>query len=167
MFESSEVYLIVDKQLKIIWVWAGKKSRLFHRYIAATWAGKLKSKGDYLNFKYEIIKEGEEPEVFLLNVENLNANLSRVRVGEDNTFKSKKPQRLGSNNRYRQLEPKNLSKLRGAQPIELLPKSERTQLSIILAEIKEMYAHFTYSLKHVEDRIHQMEVILRRNKIIK
>ena len=30
MFEPNGVYLIVDKELKLIWIWAGSHSRLFH-----------------------------------------------------------------------------------------------------------------------------------------
>jgi len=36
LFETTEVYLIIDKGVKKIWIWAGKKSRLYHRYVAAS-----------------------------------------------------------------------------------------------------------------------------------
>ena len=64
LFGDDGVYLIVDKKLKLIWIWAGRNSRLFHRYIAANWAGKLKGKREYYKFKYEIIKQNNEPEAF-------------------------------------------------------------------------------------------------------
>ena len=51
LFETPQVYLFIDKPLKIIWIWAGTKSRLFHRYIAANWAGKLKGRKDF-RFKF-------------------------------------------------------------------------------------------------------------------
>ena len=47
LFESNSVYLFIDKPLNLIWIWAGLQSRLFHRYIAANWAGKLKNDKDF------------------------------------------------------------------------------------------------------------------------
>ncbi len=44
LFESMELYLIVDIDLKSIWIWAGNKSWLFRRYVTENWAGKLKSR---------------------------------------------------------------------------------------------------------------------------
>ena len=36
IFRDKSVYLIIDKNLKTFWIWAGRNSRLFHRYIAST-----------------------------------------------------------------------------------------------------------------------------------
>ena len=33
IFDNSGVYLLIDKDLKQIWIWAGSRSKLFHRYI--------------------------------------------------------------------------------------------------------------------------------------
>ena len=68
MFNSHEVYLIVDDPLKKIWIWAGKKSRLFQRYVATNLAGKLKGKNKK-NYKYETIKQGQETEEFVEAIE--------------------------------------------------------------------------------------------------
>ncbi|MHA1146320.1 MAG: hypothetical protein ACTSRW_16410, partial [Candidatus Helarchaeota archaeon] len=64
LFETTEVYLIIDKGVKKIWIWAGKKSRLYHRYVAANWAGKLKILKNLPHYKHEVIREGREPGEF-------------------------------------------------------------------------------------------------------
>ena len=78
MFEPHGVYLIIDRDLKLIWIWAGSHSRLFHRYMAANWAGKLKTKKDFFNFKYEVIKQGIEPTDFHVIFNEIKENSSKL-----------------------------------------------------------------------------------------
>ena len=74
IFDPSGVYLIVDKDIKLIWIWSGSHSRLFHRYMAANWAGKLKTKKKFYNIKYEVIKQGLEPSEFKIIYREIKQN---------------------------------------------------------------------------------------------
>ena len=78
IFEPKGVYLIVDKEFKLIWIWAGSQSRLFHRYMAANWAGKLKTKKKFYNFKYEVIKQGIEPSDFHVIFNEIRENRTDI-----------------------------------------------------------------------------------------
>ena len=156
-FESNGVFLVIDPTLKSIWIWAGKKSRLFHRYIAVTWAGKVQRKN--LGFKYEIIKEGQEPVAFRNSFENLKRRSS-----------AKNPvnrREIGAHNAVEKVEVDGSRNLRNeVKSVASISKLERATLATNLSELKEIHAHFMYSLKHVEERIEQIEEILKKYDLI-
>ncbi len=149
IFESTGVYLIIDKDLKTIWVWAGVKSRLFHRYMASTWAGKLKSKQKFYNFVYEVIKEGSEPDDFHTIFNEISeSRLDLKYPGESRTMQIKgKDPSLSKNLRTK------MSKL---------SNSQKSQIKKIISEINEMQMHITYSMEHIGKRIAQIEKILEK-----
>lgn len=158
IFDSNGVYLIIDKKLKTIWIWAGSQSRLFQRYMAANWAGKLKSKEKFYNFKYEVIKQGTEPNDFLVIFNEINSNrLDLEYPGQS---------------RYEQVADKksslidlNIPSDQNLQTIQIktgmnLSNSEKSRIKRILSEIKEMQLHIKYSINHIENRIVEIEKIL-------
>ena len=40
IFDEERVYIIIDKSINKIWIWAGTKTRLYQRYIAKNLASK-------------------------------------------------------------------------------------------------------------------------------
>ena len=142
----------MDKKLKLIWIWAGRNSRLFHRYIAANWAGKLKGKREYFKFKYEIIKQNNEPEAFktiLKEVREKNQDLdypgqSRKSIVKEQILKDRT----------------QLNKIYNSKTEFKLSKSEKSQIKKIISEIREIQLHIKYSFEHIERRIVRIDKIL-------
>jgi hypothetical protein len=151
LFGDDGVYLIVDKKLKLIWIWAGRNSRLFHRYIAANWAGKLKGKREYFKFKYEIIKQNNEPEAFktiLKEVREKNQDLDYPGQSRKSIVKEQI------------LKGRTLKKVYNTQTEFKLSKSEKSQIKKIISEISEIQLHIKYSFEHIERRIVKIDKIL-------
>ncbi|MFX1294833.1 MAG: hypothetical protein ACFFD2_08265 [Promethearchaeota archaeon] len=180
LFESIGVFLIIDVQTKIIWIWAGKKSRLFHRYIAASWAGKLKSQKKYYGFRYEIVKEDQEPGDFLdifnkikeskNDLEIYPADLRLSKQKQANYISTSNPQ-YNSNGITTNLVIKNQSQSYQTtssigSSSHLLLNSDKTQILKILSELEEMHSHINYSLKHIEQRISKIKKILNGLNVI-
>jgi len=152
LFSNDGVYLIVDKKLKLIWIWAGSNSRLFHRYIAANWAGKLKSKKEFHRFKYEVIKQNNEPDTFktiLEEIEDRNQDLDYPGQSRKNIIKNEIIQDR------KQLNQDYTSKIKFT-----LSKGEKSQIKKIISEIKEIQLHIKYSFEHIERRIVKIDKIL-------
>ena len=150
VFQSDGVYVIIDKDNKMIWVWAGKSSRLFHRYIAANSAGKLKTQKRYYNFRYEQIKEGKEPEAFLTIYNEIKGDISNLKYpGQSRTnmvkFKS---------------SPQTKLKSQSVQSITNLSDLDKNKIKKILNEIKEIQMHVKYSIDHIEKRLREIEKII-------
>ena len=163
LFETPQVYLFIDKPLKIIWIWAGTKSRLFHRYIAANWAGKLKGRKEYQNFKYEVIKQGREPKSFTHIMNEINNGGNFNYPGE-----SRSMEKVSAG-----LEPapapiiEAIPSLVRTIPSQYetktaIPRSERDKLSALIIEIKEINSHVKYSIEHIENRLKQVEQIIKK-----
>ncbi len=156
LFESTEVYLIVDIDLKSIWIWAGNKSRLFQRYVAAKWAGKLKSTKDFYGFKYEVIKEGLEPVEFqaiFYEIKQEKADVqypgqSRKNFVIDVTFYE-----------HGIKSSSNQTILRHQGKKILL--TERSRIKNITSELKQMQMHIMYSMENIENRIKEIERIVQ------
>ena len=171
LFETPQVYLFIDKPLKIIWIWAGTKSRLFHRYIAANWAGKLKGRKDFQDFKYEVIKEGREPKSFthIMNEINNGGHFnypgeSRA-SGEIDTslttapiIETPSPVRSTS---YQSTSTQE-SSFSTYEIKAAIPRNERVKLNALIAEIKEINSNVKYSIEHIENRIKQIEQIIKK-----
>jgi len=148
IFDPQEVYLIIDKDLNLIWIWAGSKSRLFHRYIASSWAGKLKSKKPYYNFNYELIKQGREPENFIEIIDEIDEG----RMDLDYPGESRKLK----------IEGKKISLDHSKTKIskEKISNKKVSTIRNILSEIKEMQMHIKYSMEHIGKRINKINNIL-------
>ena len=172
LFETPQVYLFIDKPLKIIWIWAGTKSRLFHRYIAANWAGKLKGRKDYQDYKYEVIKEGREPRSFTHIMNEINNGGHFNYPGESrNSGEIGASTKIApivetstspvSTNSYKQssIQEDSFSTYETGAKI---PRSERVKLNALIAEIKEINSHVKYSIEHIENRIKQIEQIIKK-----
>ncbi|TXT67575.1 MAG: hypothetical protein BAJALOKI1v1_50015 [Promethearchaeota archaeon] len=150
IFDSNQVYLIIDKNLQIIWIWAGSQSKLFHRYIASSWAGKLKSKKEYYNYTYELIKQGRENEDFITIINEINEGRMDLNYpGESRALKidSKK---ISLNQPSDQLYTQKIS------------TQKVSAIKSILSEIKEMQMHVQYSMEHIGKRIKRIEEILEK-----
>ncbi len=148
-FEPEGVYLIIDKTIKTIWLWAGQKSRLFHRYIASNWAGKLKGKKQYYDYQYELIKQGREPEEFIpIYNEIIEGRVDLKYPGESRTFIVKKEE-----------NPQN--SIKSSQMQKSLSNSQKTHINKILSEIIEMQNHIKYSLEHISKRIVEIQKIIK------
>jgi len=160
VFEKSSVYLIIDMELNLIWIWAGEKSRLFHRYIAANWAGKLKSRNKkFLNYKYEVVKEGREPGDFKIIHNEINSGSTDLNFPgqsrssiKNNLRKSPINSNRTTNQRYQQSFVRDNSHL---------SESIRAKISLIVSEIKEMQSHINYTFKHMERKISEIDKLLR------
>jgi len=172
LFETPQVYLFIDKPLKIIWIWAGTKSRLFHRYIAANWAGKLKGRKDFQDFKYEVIKEQREPKSFKVIMKEIESEREFNYPGE-----SRDSGRIETSPRIAPIvetTPSSVSmKSYHTPPVQHnsfstyeakveIPRNERVKLNALIAEIKEINSHVKYSIEHIENRIKQIEQIIKK-----
>ncbi|MFW9876611.1 MAG: hypothetical protein ACFFG0_26245 [Candidatus Thorarchaeota archaeon] len=160
IFDPSGVYLIVDKELKLIWIWAGSHSRLFHRYMAANWAGKLKTKKKFYNFKYEVIKQGLEPSEFRTIYREIKENRTDLIYpgqSRDNSIQSEPVGELAARSSINQTKTIDL-----LSDKTLISKSDKSRLKKILSEIKEMQNHIKYSIEHIQQRFTEIEKILGR-----
>jgi len=160
IFESNGVYLIVDKDLKLIWIWAGNHSRLFHRYMAANWAGKLKTKKKFYNFKYEVIKQGIEPNEFHLVFKEIKENRTDLHYpGQSrHSLVKSEPSDTYSGSRL----PGQILQSELSQSDLVLPKSVKSRIRKILSEIKEIQMHVKYSMDHIQQRFAEIEKILEK-----
>lgn len=145
-FQEKAVYLLIDKDLSTIWIWAGDNSKLFQRYMASTWAIKLKAKKTFYNYKYEIIKQGYEPDEFIILFNEINEGRTDLNYpGESRKF-SIKGKKISSNEKIR-IE----SKLSGSQ---------KSQINNILSEISEMQMHIKYTIDHIGKRLLRIQSII-------
>jgi len=153
IFEPKGVYLIVDKELKLIWIWAGSHSRLFHRYMAANWAGKLKTKKKFFNFKYEVIKQGIEPPEFHVIYKEIKENLTGLNYPGES-------RQSYYNREHIEAKPDPLVQAERA-PIESeISPSVKIRIKKIFSEIKEMQLHIKYSIDHIQQRFVEIEKLL-------
>jgi len=163
IFKTPNVYLLIDKPMEIIWIWAGSKSRLFHRYIAANWAGKLKSRKEYIQYKYEVIKEDREPKAFRYIMNEISSGANYSYPGESREGGERQEATVISSQDFftPELTTKNLiTKQDIEQPV--ISKEEKKQLDALISEIKEIHSHVKYSINHIEKRIEQIERIIRK-----
>ena len=163
LFESNCVYLFVDKPLKLIWIWAGLQSRLFHRYIAANWAGKLKNKKEFYGFKYEVIKEGREPIEFQYISSEIKRGPEKYSFPGESRQKTssvKTAKTTVSNNLSSQLLQVQQSKAMSTLKPQI-NRSVHIKISHIINEIKEIHSHVKYSIQHIDNRISQLEELLK------
>jgi hypothetical protein len=160
MFESTGVYLIVDKELKLIWIWAGSHSRLFHRYMAANFAGKLKTKKKFYNFKYEVIKQGIEPNEFHIifnEIREKNTDLnypgqSRYILGRREPSETISVSSSGNQILEQEISRSDL----------ILSKSVKFRIRKILSEIKELQMGVKYSMDHIQQRFAEIEKLIEK-----
>ncbi len=154
VFHSEGVYLVIDKELKLIWIWAGIKSRLFHRYIAANWAGKLKSKKKYLNYKYELIKEGREPRKFLYIIDEIEEkNLNLEYPGQSRNSPTISALKIKGVRTKKSQEHPEQSRMN-------FMESDRAKINNILLELKEIHMDIKHSFKHMEKKISEIEKMI-------
>jgi hypothetical protein len=154
IFEAGGVYLIIDKELKLIWIWAGNHSRLFHRYMAANFAGKLKTKKKFYNFKYEVIKQGLEPSEFHIIFKEIKENSINLNYPGQSRHGYVSEGR--SNIISHVVEPSF------AQNNVDLSRSVKSRIKKLLSEIKEIQMHIKYSINHIEQRFAEIERILEK-----
>ena len=155
LFDPNGVYLIVDKELKLIWIWAGSHSRLFHRYMAANFAGKLKTKKKFYNFKYEVIKQGIEPEAFHPIFNEIKENRVDLNYPGQSRYKTESSQTYGL-----QFTPSQIIESEISESDLALSKSTKSHIKKILSEIKEIQMHIKYSIDHMQQRFAEIEKIL-------
>ena len=159
IFDPSGVYLIIDPSTNTIWIWAGKYSRLFHRYIAANWAGKLKSNKRYYNFKYEMIKQENEPMDFFFAINEIERKDSNKDYSEQiKDFKLKRNINLNINNSQSSL---NKTQINLKQSNTTLSNLEITQIKMVLTDIKEMQKQIKLSYQQIDKRINEIELKLK------
>lgn len=155
IFEPKGVYLIIDKELKLIWIWAGGHSRLFHRYMAANWAGKLKTKKKFFNFKYEVIKQGIEPPEFHVIYNEIKDNKT------DFEYPGVSRQALYSREYTEAKAESDLLVQAERTPLEsVISPSVKNRIKKIFYEIKEMQNHIKYSIEHIQQRFVEIERLL-------
>jgi hypothetical protein len=145
-FKERAVYLLVDKDLNTIWIWAGNNSKLFQRYMASTWAIKLKAKKNFYNYKYEIVKQGYEPDEFIILFHEINEGRTDLNYPGESRKLSIKSKKISSNEKIR-IE----SKLSGSQ---------KSQINSILSEISEMQMHIKYTMDHIGKRLLRIQSII-------
>lgn len=160
MFDPGGVYLIVDKELKLIWIWAGSHSRLFHRYMAANWAGKLKTKKKFYNFKYEVIKQGIEPNEFHIIFKEIKENRTDLNFpGESrHTVVEIEPSGAYSTSTL----PSQILQPEISRSDLVLSKSVKSRIKKVLSEIKEIQMHIKYSMNHIQQRFAEIEKLLEK-----
>ncbi|MFX0003320.1 MAG: hypothetical protein ACFE9C_01675 [Candidatus Hodarchaeota archaeon] len=157
IFETDGVYLIIDKELELIWVWAGNQSRLFHRYMAANFAGKLKTKKKFFNFKYEVIKQGLEPNEFHIIFKEIKENPAELNYPGQSRHGFVINEISSSTGLSHQMVESEITK----SSLDL-SKSVKSRIKKILSEIKEMQMHIKYSMNHIEQRFAEIEKLLEK-----
>lgn len=149
MFNQASVYLIIDIPLEVIWIWAGKDSRLFHRYVATNLVDSLKEENGISHFQNEIIREGLEPVDFMaVKMEINHGEYDLPHPGKSRKVKNT-PEITGNHGNPGKVNASN---------------GKNKQILKILSEIKEMHQHVQYSLQHVEKRILKIEKMLGKTK---
>jgi len=128
--------------------------------MAANWAGKLKTKKKFYNFKYEVIKQGIEPSEFHAILREINNNTV------DLTHPGQSRQMISSSE---ESEPET-SPTFTPQPIQkttftsqfTLSKSEKTHLTKLFSEVKEIQMHIKYSMDRISERFVEIEKLLEK-----
>lgn len=159
IFDPNGVYLIIDKELKLIWIWAGNHSRLFHRYMAANYAGKLKTKKKFYNFKYEVIKQGIEPSEFHIIFKEIKENRN------DLHYPGQSRHIINTESSLAYSSVVSSGQIIGSELSEgdlKLPNSVKSNIKKILSEIKEMQMHIKYSMDHIQQRFVDIEKLLEK-----
>ena len=153
LFDSAKVYLIVDKKLRLIWIWAGCQSRLFHRYIASSWAGKLKNRKKFYNFKYEVIKEGSEPEEF---------KQSLAKMADGKNLYNKIKQTGGDQAPMEpRLDPSRINKIDLLNDSRIvLSKNACAKIKNLVRDIDEINKHMKYLSKQVDRKVHIIKSLM-------
>ncbi len=166
IFNTPNVYLLIDKPMEIIWIWAGSKSRLFHRYIAANWAGKLKSRKEYNQFKYEVIKEDREPNAFRYIMDEIKSGANYSYPGESRAMgELEESGDVGVATSPLPLSSEQIPSNIRAQSHVTIPsisKEDKVLLNTLVSEIKEIHSHIKYSINHIEKRIDQIDRIMKK-----
>lgn len=157
-FDPWGVYLIIDKNLEMIWIWAGKHSRLFHRYMAASWAGKLKLKKRFYRFKHEVIKQDREPQEFSIIISEIDVGKSSLKYPGHSRNEMDLIKELSSSIVDNAQSQKALTKV--IQKGEVLPKSKKIRVKSLISEIKELQMHINSSFKNIEQRLSQIEKLI-------
>lgn len=155
IFDQNEVYLLIDKEYKLIWIWAGSHSRLFHRYMAANWAGKLKTKQKFYNFKYEVIKQGIEPLEF-------HAIFNEIKENKPDLNYPGESRHIPIKEEYVEEELEVVQRVKTERvPIEVgISNAVKVRIKKIFSEIKEMQNHIKYSMEHIQERFTEIEKLL-------
>jgi len=114
--------------------------------MASTWAIKLKAKKTFYNYKYEIIKQGYEPDEFIILFNEINEGRTDLKYpGESRKFSIKSKKISSAKIRIE-------SKLSGSQ---------KSQINNILSEINEMQMHIKYTIDHIGLRIQSIKKIIK------
>ena len=160
IFDASAVYLIIDKNIKLIWIWAGKKSRLFHRYMAANWAGKLKSRQQYYSYKYEVIKQGREPLEFISIINELtNSDSDLTYPGQSR--KESSDQKKNINLISKNVEESSDYIKYSSKSTKKISQSNRLKVAKLFTEVLEIQSHIKYSIEHLEKRIIELRKLIQ------
>lgn len=147
IFVSDEVYLIVDKSKELIWIWAGKESKLFQRYMAASWAGKLKSRKNFYNYEYELVKEEREPREFLFIFNEISEGRDDLNFpGESRGFSESRNN--GSKDYYNRSDNNTLN-------------INKEGIKKRLNEITEIIEQVKFSLKHVQKKMGKIKKLIK------
>jgi len=157
-FDPWGVYLIIDKNLEMIWIWAGKHSRLFHRYMAASWAGKLKLRKRFYKYKHEVIKQDREPQEFSIIITEINVGKSSLKYPGHSRNEKDSIKELGSSILGNAQSQNALTK--AVQKGRALPRSKKTRVRSLISEIKELQMHINSSFKSIEQRLNEIERLL-------
>ena len=157
-FDPWGVYLIIDKNLEMIWIWAGKHSRLFHRYMAASWAGKLKLRKRFYKYKHEVIKQEREPPEFGIIINEINVGKSSLKYPGHSRNEKDLTKELSSSIVDNAQSQKALTKAN--QKGRALPKTRKARVKSLISEIKELQIHINSSFKNIEQRLSEIEKLL-------
>lgn len=157
IFEAEGVYLIIDRELQLIWIWAGNQSRLFHRYMAANYAGKLKTKKKFFNFKYEVIKQGLEPAEFHIIFKEIKENSTDLNYPGQSRHGIINNEAISSSSLPNQIIQSEIT-----ESDSNLSRSLKSRIKKVLSEIKEIQMHIKYSINHIEQRFAEIEKLLEK-----
>jgi len=157
-FDPWGVYLIIDKNLETIWIWAGKHSRLFHRYMAASWAGKLKLRKRFYKYKHEVIKQDREPQEFNIIINEINVGKTSLKYPGHSRNEKGLSKDLSSSILNNVQSQNALNKV--IQKGRPLSKSKKTRAKLLISEIKELQMHINSSFKNIEQRLSEIEKLL-------
>jgi len=123
--------------------------------MAANFAGKLKTKKKFYNFKYEVIKQGLEPPEFHIIFKEIKENNSELNYPGQSRH-GITTNKISSSTALNQIESEI------TQSSSNLSRSVKSRIKKILSEIKEIQMHIKYSINHIEQRFAEIEKILEK-----
>jgi hypothetical protein len=125
--------------------------------MAANWAGKMKAKKKFYNFKYEVIKQGIEPSEF-------HSIYNEIKDKRDDLSYPGQSRKIHitdgiSHPNVAYTSTELIQREISHRDIKL-SKSVKSRILKLISEVKEIQMHIKYSMGHINQRFAEIEKLL-------